>query len=128
MIEVVLDASAVLAFLNQEAGADAVAGYLGAAAISAVNLAEVISRLSDRGLDPEQCHEVVSKLGLRVVAFDEASAFAAGGLRASARDAGLSLGDRACLGLARASRCAAVTADRTWMRLNLGIDVRLIRE
>jgi PIN domain nuclease of toxin-antitoxin system len=48
---VVLDASAMLALLNQEPGAATVLGVLDRAVISAVNLAEVYTRLIDGGMD-----------------------------------------------------------------------------
>ncbi len=127
MKDVVLDASAVLAAVNNEPGADIVAGYMTDAAISAVNLTEVLSRLSDFGLDDEACRAVLAALNLRVVPFDEAAALETGKLRAATRSLGLSLGDRACLALARSLKACVVTADRTWSRLALDVEVRLIR-
>lgn len=123
----VLDASAILAFLENEPGASAVAPYLPGAAVSAVNLAEVISKLSDRGLDERHCRGVIEDLGIRVIPFDESAAFKVAALRGSTRLAGLSLGDRACLALGKLLDLPVVTADRSWMRLDIGAEIRLIR-
>lgn len=127
MKDLVLDASAVLAVVNSEPGADIVAACMMDAAISAVNVAEVLSRLSDFGLDGKACRAVLAALNLRVIPFDEAAAIEAGELRAATRYLGLSLGDRACLALARSLKAGVVTADRNWSRLALDVEVRLIR-
>jgi PIN domain nuclease of toxin-antitoxin system len=71
--------------------------------------------------------QVVRALELEVVPFDEAAALDAAELRRLTADHGLSLGDRACLALAKALSGTAVTADRNWARIGLDIDVRLIR-
>ena len=123
----VLDASAVLALLNREPGHELVAGLLGGAAASAVNLSEVASKLSDKGLDPLSIRPDLLALGLSVIPFDEALAFDAAALRSSTRHAGLSLGDRACLATAAALGATAVTADREWGRLRLPVKIRVVR-
>lgn len=125
--ETVLDASAVLAFLQEEPGSDIVAGLIAGAVISAVNLSEVVAKLTEKGLDATAVEAVLGSLGLDVVAFDTTLAVAAGLLRAETRAAGLSLGDRACLALARRRGATALTADRAWVRLAHGVRVRLVR-
>ena len=123
----VLDASAVLALLNREPGHELVAGLLGEAAASTVNLSEVASKLSDKGLDPLSIRPDLLALGLSVIPFDEELAFEAAALRSSTRHAGLSLGDRACLATAAALGATAVTADRDWDRLDLAVKITVVR-
>lgn len=124
---VVLDASALLALVGHEAGWEAVEDVLDRAIMSAVNLAEVFAKLEERRYSLERARDNLSSSGIEVVAFDEAAAYASGKLRMTTRLAGLSLGDRACLALAAARDAPALTADRTWAKLDLGLDIRLIR-
>lgn len=127
----VVDASAVLAFLLDEPGADVAGAALeaGGSLLSAVNLSEVLSKLSDRGLLPDSLALLIEALPIEVVPFDAADAHEAALLRDVTRTHGLSLGDRACLALARSRGLPAVTADREWKRLprSLGIVVETIR-
>ena len=127
MGRVVLDASAILALLNDEPVAAAVAAALEDAVVSAVNLSEVVAKLLEVGLSREEADEALGGLGLEVQPFDEAAAWAAGTLRAATRRAGLSLGDRACLALARELGVPALTADAAWLKAATGADVRLVR-
>ena len=125
---VVLDASALLALLQNEAGAEVVADLLAVGAMSAVNLSEVVAKLMDHGVPPEEAREALDGLPIDVHSFDRDSAFAAGELRRVTRGAGLSFGDRACLALAARLGVAAVTADRAWALLGDGIArVTLVR-
>ena len=123
----VLDASALLAALHREKGHERVTETLPDAVISAVNLAEVLTRLRDRGLTADAVEDLLHALALEVVPFDESRAYAVAGLRASTRKAGLSLGDRACLALAVETGAAALTADRAWKGLRTGARVELLR-
>lgn len=127
MADVVLDASAVIALLRREKGADIVASVLPGAAISAVNLSEIATWLSDAGTEEKRIRLTLDGLQLQCNAFDEESAFKAADLRKATRGKGLSFGDRACLALAKHLALPALTADRSWAELNLGVDVRLIR-
>lgn len=95
--------------------------------MSAVNATEVITRLIDRGASREQARERLERYGLVVRPFDESLAVEAGFLRTATRQYGLSLGDRACLALAMRERIPVFTADRAWSRLDLGIDIHVIR-
>jgi ribonuclease VapC len=113
---VVLDASALLALLQNEPGAERVAELLSDGAVSAVNLSEVVAKLADHGMPATDIREALDGLPLDVHAFDREAAFAAGELRRITRAAGLSLGDRACLALAAHLGVTAVTADRAWTR------------
>lgn len=126
-MSVVLDSSAVLAVLWAEPGAVEVMTRLERARISAVNAAEVVSRLVERGASDAAAEAAIPDLMVEVVPFDAAQALAAGLLRRATRPAGLSLGDRACLALAQAEGLPALTADRAWGDLHLGIAVEVIR-
>lgn len=125
--QVVLDASAVLALLTSEPGADMVSACIPGAALSAVNVAEVGAKLSDRGMTEMDVRSAVGTLGLEIVTFDEDIAYATGMLRARTRQLGLSLGDRACLALGAKRGVPVLTADRTWASLEIGVEVRVIR-
>ena len=127
MAEVVLDASALLALLNAEPGAELVAEALPGAAISAVNLSEVVAKLSDAGMPERAIRQALQPLGLDIVPFDEEQAYEAGLLRIPTKDAGLSLGDRGCLTLARRLNLPALTADRTWLELSIRATINVIR-
>jgi ribonuclease VapC len=123
----VMDASALLALLNAEKGAEIVQDFLPNAVISAVNLAEVVARLSAIGMPEKDVRDTLALLGLEVTPFDEEQAYQAGLLYPYGRQYGLSLGDRACLALAHTSAVTAVTADRAWVELDLGIEIKVIR-
>jgi PIN domain nuclease of toxin-antitoxin system len=123
----VLDASALLALLNAEKGADLVQGFLVNATISTVNLAEVVTRLSAVGMPENEIRGSLSLLGLEAIPFDEEQAFLVGLLYAPTQPFGLSLGDRACLALAQATAATAVTADRAWEGLDIEVGIKLIR-
>jgi ribonuclease VapC len=125
--KVVLDASALLALLNDETGADLVKELLPDALISSVNLAEVVTRLSLIGMPGEEIREVLALLGLNIEAFDAEQAFLTGLFSAQTHSLGLSLGDRACLTLASATDATAVTADRIWSDLDIGVKIQLLR-
>lgn len=127
MDNVVLDASAVLAVLNREPGNDMVRSYIPGALMSAVNVAEVVGKLAASGISENEIHAAISILGVEIVNFDEEHAFATGMLSPLTRKQGLSLADRACLSLARIRQATALTADRIWSELDIGIDVVLIR-
>lgn len=108
---VVLDSSAVLAVLFRERGHERVAELSAAGLISAVNLAEVASKMAERGLRPADALSAVEGLNAAVADFDAEQALHVGRLRPETADAGLSLGDRACLALARRTGWTLVTSD-----------------
>jgi len=125
--EVVLDASALLAFLNDEPGGDVARDRIPVAVISALNLTEVVGKLADAGMPEPVVRDALSGLDLDVLPFDSDQAYSAGMLHPSTRGIGLSLGDRACLGLALKLDLPALTADRAWTDLRIGARVMLIR-
>lgn len=125
---VVLDASAVMAVLNQEAGADRLTpDLLLDASCSTVNVAEVQGKLVERGLDPEDAWNDVIGVIRRAIPFSVEHAKTAGTLIAQTRALGLSLGDRACLALALELNVPVYTADRSWKTLKLGVPIHVIR-
>jgi ribonuclease VapC len=127
VIRHILDSSAILAMLYLEPGADTVAAVLSHAVLSSVNLTEVVGKLTRRGLPLSEAVRLVRVLQLRVMPFDERQAMAAAALQNPTAPLGLSLGDRACLALAQRMSLPIVTADRAWAKLDLGIEVKLIR-
>jgi ribonuclease VapC len=129
----VLDASALLAYLQGEDGSGTVEAALAAGAvINAVNYAEVLSRLGDAGEEPPTAHRRLREQGLiggllEVVSLDEEDSVSIARLRARTRAQGLSLGDRACLATGRRLGRPVMTADRGWTAIDLGVSVRQIR-
>jgi ribonuclease VapC len=128
MSHYILDASALLVLLNQESGDEQVAQAItDGAAISAVNLSEVVAKLSQAGMQETVIHEVLDPLKLDLVDFDKTSAYQAGVLRPLTKHAGLSLGDRACLALAQHLNLPILTTDKVWANLSLDIKIQVIR-
>ena len=123
----ILDSSAIVAYLKNEAGADEVARYLDTGSIVAVNAAEVIAVLIRNGMLGGEAREALLALGIPIIPLDAALALRAGEIFAGTRQFGLSMGDASCLALAETTRSEAITADRTWASTGLGIPVRLIR-
>ena len=128
MNRVVLDASAILAVIGGDPGAEKLTPDLLARAVgSAVNLSEVQAKLVSRGWPFEQACEDATSPVRQVLAFDEAQARVAGDLATQTRYLGLSLGDRACLALGIALKVPVYTAEKAWKKLNVGITVHVIR-
>ena len=119
MTSAVLDASAVLALVRDEPGANKVATHIGRAAISAVNLQEVIKELLVSGLDEPLIRERLDELRLDVRAHNVDAAYAAAALHEQTRQFGRGLGDRSCLALALQLGVPALTADREWKKVKV---------
>ena len=124
--DAVLDSSAVLALLLAEPGSERVTAALPGALLSTVNLAEVVAKLCECGMPAPEARAAVEATGVELVDFGPDQACLCGELRNATRSAGLSLGDRACLALARLRDLPAITADSAWGSL-LGFDVVVIR-
>ena len=122
-----LDASALLAFSQGEDGANVVGPLLERSVISSVNWAEVLQRAISLGLGTQGKQEDLESLGVQILPFTVEDAGYTAQLRSISRQAGLSLGDRACLSLAARLGLPALTADRSWAALDLEVEVRLIR-
>jgi PIN domain nuclease of toxin-antitoxin system len=129
----VLDASALIALLRDEPGADVVEQALARrAAISVINWAETLSKLADAGERPEDVAQGLRGGGvlgsdLTLEAISEDLAVDIARLRPLTRALGLSLGDRACLALGRAMALPVLTTERIWTELALDVEVVLIR-
>jgi len=128
MSRVVLDASAVLALLNNEPGADKLTPeLLSNATSSTVNLAEVQTKLVSEGGRPNEAWEDTLSTIREATSFTDEHARIAGSLVAQTRALGLSLGDRACLALGLALKAPVYTADKSWRNLKLGVRIHVIR-
>lgn len=130
MSRIVLDASVLLAILNQEPGSEIFTEQfelLEGARMSAVNVTEAYGKLLGIGVNPEEAWEAVTAPVPEIVAFDKDQAKIAGSLLPQTRSLGLSLGDRACLALAIALKAPVYTADRAWRNLRLRISIHVIR-
>jgi ribonuclease VapC len=125
---VVLDASAVIAWLRQEPGAAQVdASLQSGAQISAVNFAEVLSKVGERGGDVQATARDLRIEGVQIEPYGDQDAILTARLRVLTQARGLSLGDRACLALAQRLGCPVLTADRQWADVDVGVTVQLIR-
>jgi ribonuclease VapC len=128
MNRIVLDASALLAILNREPGADKLTPeLLGTAVSGAVKLAEVQGKLVEQGLTPGDAWEATLSPIREAVSFTPEQAKLAGALVAQTRPLGLSLGERACLALGLALNAAVYTADRSSKELKVGVRIHVIR-
>jgi ribonuclease VapC len=126
--EYVLDSTAVLALLYSEPGHQYVKEVLNKSAVSAVNLAEIVNKLAQMGPMPEAVRESLVRLELRVEDWSKDMAYQSAEFSRLSKSHGLSLGDRACLTLAKQLQATAVTSDRTWRRLpSLGVRIMIFR-
>jgi len=114
MSAVVLDASALLALLRGEAGSKKVEGVLSGACMSVVNMAEVASHYSKLGMPDDEVGAMLKPLPISLIDVDADQCWEAGRLRGLTVEAGLSLGDRFCLALAKREKLPAWTADKKW--------------
>ena len=127
MRECVLDSSVLLAILKGEPLDPSVYELIAGGIMSAVNLVEVYSRISDLGLTLTPKTDALLALLDRIEPFTEQQARVAGKLRAATRHAGLSLGDGACLALALELGAEVYSADRAWAGLHVGCPIHLVR-
>ncbi|MEO0983689.1 MAG: type II toxin-antitoxin system VapC family toxin [Pseudomonadota bacterium] len=127
MTSAVVDASAFLMIVKSEPGWERAADVVENGAISAVNMAEIVSKMYDLGYQPSAIEPIASRLN--TYDFTQDLARRAGYLRGPTRAAGLSLGDRACLALAMSLGLPAITADRAWLDIadTIGVEIVLAR-
>jgi PIN domain nuclease of toxin-antitoxin system len=127
MSKAVLDASAMLAMIFDEPGAEALTDeILDRAVASTVNLAEVQSKLIKKGYDPEVAWEHTSMLADAEI-FTPEQAKIAGTMIAKTERMGLSLGDRSCLALAISLKAEVYTTERLWKGLKVGVPIHVLR-
>lgn len=119
-----LDASAVLAVLQNERGVGKLRNVVPGAAISAVNVAEVLCKLIARGVPKQTALEAISALSLEILPFDAAGAAHS----ADFLHPGISLGDRACLGTAQLRGCRVITGDTRWLEIRRGLEIDVFRQ
>ena len=124
---VVLDTSAVIAYLNGEPGGEKVGPHLSGALLSSVNLCEIVSKYADWGEDAERVLSDVEGLEVEIIPFLPLHALLAAQLRSATRHLGLSLGDRACLALGLEHDATVLTADKAWAELQRPHRIEVLR-
>lgn len=112
--------------LNQETGSEEILQLIDNAAISSLNLSEIIAKLADPGIPEEEIRQILLHLNLEVVLFHEEQALRAGMMPPATKSIGLSFGDCACLALGIFLNQPVITTDRLWSNLNLGVEIRVV--
>lgn len=123
----VLDASALLALINEEKGHQSIYNYLPFSCMSTVNLSEVAAVLNKIDIPQKEIIALLNPLIPNIVAFDESQAYKTAELRSLTKKYGLSLGDRACISLGKLYNLTIITSDKAWSNLDLGLNIVLIR-
>lgn len=126
MNEYILDASALLALLNNETGSKIVEGKISSCCISTVNYSEVVAKLVEKNMPASLIQQSIQLLRIKLLAFDENIAFEAGKLRLETKKFGLAFGDRACLASAIVLRLPVITSDKVWIKISTKIGVQCI--
>ncbi len=123
----VVDASAVLAAVQDEQGGEYVKKHIDRCIISSVNWSEVLQKLSSSGSDVDKIDAYLNALGLRVIDFTEDDGRISASLWPSCKSLGLSLADRACIATGLRLKTKIITADRAWKKLDIKSQLHLIR-
>lgn len=124
----VLDASALLALLNEEPGYQKVETVLSSAVMSSVNIAETIAVLTEIGISQGEAEQLTLGIIEHIIPFNTEQACIAASLRKYTKPYGLSLGDRACLSLAQMRKLPVITADKIWQKIHIAdVKIHLIR-
>jgi ribonuclease VapC len=127
MSNIVFDASAIIAIINDEVGGKEVISYLKNGVMSAVNFSESVAFLNRASLSIDEARQIIKDLLADIILFDEDQAYLAAELKSSTKKFGLSLGDCACLALAKLRNLPVITADRAWKEVDLGIKIIFLR-
>ena len=127
MSAVVLDTSALIAGIQREQGGEALLDDTVEWIFSSVSFAEAVGVLMCKGYTRREARDSIAAFDVRVIDFDRALAEEAGAMVARTQQAGLSLGDRACLALAYRESLPALTADHAWKSVDVGVEIRFIR-
>jgi PIN domain nuclease of toxin-antitoxin system len=122
----VIDASALLAAVQNEVGAETVRKVIAGSVISSVNWSEVHSKVLIHGVNPEKLKNRLEGLGLGIEPFSVEDADIAGSLIIKTKPLGLSLGDRACLALALRLHKPVLTAEKIWLKLSMDVTIQAI--
>ena len=128
--KIVFDASAIIALLELEEGWAIASENLNNAIVSTINLSEVMTVMNRKTNGKDVAGEAFKLLRNtfpHIVDFNEEQAFIASSLDSVTKQYGLSLGDRACLALAKYKNLPVLTADKTWKQIESGVEIRLIR-
>ena len=123
----VIDSSALLAFIREEPGADKVEGVLDDCRISAVNYLECARKMIEKNPQERTILENLNALDLDVVSYSFEQSLVAADMVLAVKGKNISLGDLASLSLARHLRLPAITADKAWAKLKLGVEIIVIR-
>lgn len=126
-VSVILDASALLALINQEKGAEVVKAYFPNVIMSAVNVSEVATILHKTGIPASDVTLILKDLLQTIIPFEKSQIYQAAFLRENTKHLGLSFADRACLALGLINKQTIVTADKVWAKLPLDVTIKLIR-
>lgn len=127
MSKVVVDASALLALIRNESGAQVIEELLGSIIMSSVNVSEVASILLDSEMSPKEAEEVIEPFISSIMPFDFKQSIECASLKKTTKHLGLSLGDRACINLGIQLGLPVYTADKIWAKLKLDCTIILIR-
>ncbi len=128
-ITCVLDASALMALINQEPGAEVVARKLSHSCISVVNFAEVLTKMLEYGIEIEKAKRALDNFNLCLIPFDDEQIEGTSLLRIATKQYGLSLADRVCLNLGKILNLPILTADQIWGKLpDPHLKIELIRD
>ena len=128
MSRILLDASAILAIINQEPGHEKLSAEVLAEAVACtVNLAEVQAKLIGRGWAPSDAWEDATSPVSEAIEFTAEHAQRSGDLALQAKRLGLSLGDRACLALAAVLQCPVYTTDKLWKEIKTPVKIHILR-
>lgn len=126
-MKAVLDASALLAYLQDEPGSNTVEKVLDTSCISSVNWCEVVQKSVSAGVETDGMREDLEAVGLRIHEFTATHADVTGRLWGKTKRFGLSLGDRACMSLGLALKLPVLTTDKTWTKPDLPLRITVIR-
>ncbi len=127
MNKIVFDASAIVALINNETGSMELLPYLKKGIISAVNFSEAVTCLTRANISMTEARDLIKDLLSEVIPYDERQALLTAEFKLATKKQGLSLGDCACLALAKLNKLPVLTADKIWSKINLDIEILFIR-
>lgn len=123
----VLDSSAILAVTGNESGAEVVIPVIRRSVISCVNYLECLRKIVEAGMPAAEASLMLEEMEIEVIDYTIVQADLAASMVREAKHKGISLGDLACLSLAKHMKLPVLTADKTWAKLKVGVKVKLIR-